>query len=300
MRDRPLISIVVPTKDRAELLKACISSIIKQNFKNFECLIIDDGSIDETKSIVESFNDARLRYYYKSFSDRSKARNFGIEQATGEYICFVDDDDWLGKGHLMAFVDEINRQSSKSEILRVGYLMHSADKILKSSLFNSRQENQMEFVLKKMCGVWSLCIPKQLLTHIKFPPGFPHWQDTYFIALLLANNTLKQLESYTYHYRIHDKMGSLKVVSEEQLRQRANINVAAMKHFFENHFHKISALVDKKLFNFLYSEKNIQYAVLAKKNGFHKLSKELMNQSLESGIHLKLWKYYIQCIINLA
>jgi glycosyltransferase involved in cell wall biosynthesis len=295
----PLFSIIVPTKDRADLLKSCISSIVNLDYINFECLIIDDGSSDDTRQVVDSFHDDRIKYHFKKFSDRSKVRNFGLDNALGTHICFVDDDDWLEQDHLTVFVNEISKDPDNLQVLRVGYKMHTQEKIKKSSVFNDSYQNPIDFIFKKMCGVWSLCIPKDFTESIRFPVGFPHWQDTYFIALLLAEHPFKQLDAYTYNYRVHDKMGSLKVVTEKQLKERAEINVEAIQHFKLNHFDKVSKQVSSKLFDFLVAEKYIQYAALARSSGYPKLSKVLMKRSLRSGFKLTLWKYYVQCFITL-
>lgn len=89
----PLVSIIIPTYNRAQFIAAAIHSIIHQTYTNFEILVIDDGSGDNTKNIVQSFNDVRIFYFFQQHNGRSSARNLGILIAKGKYITFLDSDD---------------------------------------------------------------------------------------------------------------------------------------------------------------------------------------------------------------
>jgi len=94
----PKVSIIIPTYNRTDLLPRAIQSVINQTYKDWELLIIDDGSTDNTKEIVEEFvkKDPRIRYFYKENGGQGSARNLGIKNAKGEYIAFLDsDDEWL-------------------------------------------------------------------------------------------------------------------------------------------------------------------------------------------------------------
>jgi glycosyltransferase involved in cell wall biosynthesis len=93
----PFVSIILPTYNRAYLLKRAIRSILNQTYKNFELIIVDDGSTDNTEEVVEDFHDERIRYIAcKKHRGANAARNAGIKLAEGEYIAFQDDDDiWL-------------------------------------------------------------------------------------------------------------------------------------------------------------------------------------------------------------
>ena len=91
----PLVSVVMPTYNRANLLKTSINSILNQTYKNFELIIIDDGSKDNTKNIIFSYNDKRIRYYSNPTNKGiSYSRNKGFSLAKGKYIMIMDDDDF--------------------------------------------------------------------------------------------------------------------------------------------------------------------------------------------------------------
>jgi glycosyltransferase involved in cell wall biosynthesis len=89
------VSIVIPTYNSARYVTAAIESVLAQTFKDFEILVIDDGSTDETREVLKKYA-APVRYLYKTNGGVSSARNYGIEQARGKYIAFLDADDlWM-------------------------------------------------------------------------------------------------------------------------------------------------------------------------------------------------------------
>ena len=89
----PLVSIIIPTYNRNAMLKRAIQSIINQTYRNIELLVVDDGKNESTKCVVNSFNDKRTKYFGNSKKGANAARNLGVQQAKGEYITFLDDDD---------------------------------------------------------------------------------------------------------------------------------------------------------------------------------------------------------------
>jgi len=89
----PKVSVIIPTHNRVKLLRRSLSSVISQDYRDFEILIIDDYPGSDTENLVNSFQDNRIRYFKVRPMNASAARNFGIGQAKGEYIAFLDDDD---------------------------------------------------------------------------------------------------------------------------------------------------------------------------------------------------------------
>lgn len=92
----PEVSVIITTFDRASFLQAAIESVLAQTFKNFELLVLDNSSKDNTKEIVKSFSDRRVKYFCHKPLNISEARNLGVKKARGKYVAFLDDDDkWL-------------------------------------------------------------------------------------------------------------------------------------------------------------------------------------------------------------
>ena len=95
MKFTPLISVVIPAYNAEQFLDETLESVLSQTYENWECIIVNDGSTDNTESVVKKWceKDARFRYFYKENSGASDTRNLGIKEARGEYIAFLDADD---------------------------------------------------------------------------------------------------------------------------------------------------------------------------------------------------------------
>jgi len=100
MNIRPLFSIVIPTYNRGNILPAAVRSVLAQSCPDFELIIVDDGSSDDTATVVAGFADHRIRYMHQENGGGSKARNTGIKAAQGKYIAFLDADDTFLPDHL--------------------------------------------------------------------------------------------------------------------------------------------------------------------------------------------------------
>ncbi len=93
----PRVSVIIPTRNRAELLHAAMTSVLNQSFRNFELIVVDDHSEDDTQDVLSLFNDRRIKYIRHNVNrGESASRNTGITHSEGDYIAFLDDDDqWL-------------------------------------------------------------------------------------------------------------------------------------------------------------------------------------------------------------
>lgn len=102
MRQIPDVSVIVPCYKQAEFLDECISSVLEQTFQNWECIIIDDGSPDNTYETAKKWTekDTRIKYYKKNNGGLCSARNYGISLARGKYVLPLDADDKIGKRYM--------------------------------------------------------------------------------------------------------------------------------------------------------------------------------------------------------
>lgn len=108
------VSIIIPTYNRADVLCRALDSVLSQSYQDFEVIIVDDGSTDNTKDVLAFYLEEypQLKYFYQENSGSPAiARNFGIMQASGEYINFLDSDDWYLSGRLNKMVDFIERNN---------------------------------------------------------------------------------------------------------------------------------------------------------------------------------------------
>ena len=106
MKDEVLVSVIVPVYNVKGYLRRTVDSLLSQTYRNFELLLIDDGSTDGSAEICDNYEhkDDRIRTIHKQNGGVSSARNCGLQNAKGEYICFVDSDDWVKEGYISDLV----------------------------------------------------------------------------------------------------------------------------------------------------------------------------------------------------
>lgn len=106
---RPLVSVVIPVYNTEKYLNTCLDSVLAQSYSKIEVLLVDDGSTDTSGTICETYKnkDVRVRTFHLENGGVSRARNFGISQCTGQYLCFVDSDDIIDEKYIEDFVKSI-------------------------------------------------------------------------------------------------------------------------------------------------------------------------------------------------
>lgn len=109
---KPLISVVVPVYNVEKYLPKCLDSLLAQTWQNFELILVDDGSPDGSWNIMRDYaaRDSRVRIFKKENGGVSSARNFGMDEARGEYLGFVDPDDWVSPHYLEWMVEAMQEQ----------------------------------------------------------------------------------------------------------------------------------------------------------------------------------------------
>lgn len=112
------VTVVVPVYNVEKYIGKCIESIIKQNYKNIEIILVDDGSKDSSGKICDQYaaKDTRIKVIHKENNGVSSARNYGIDNATGEYICFVDGDDYVMNDYIEYMLELIKKENADISI----------------------------------------------------------------------------------------------------------------------------------------------------------------------------------------
>jgi glycosyltransferase involved in cell wall biosynthesis len=112
-QDEPLVSVIMPTYNRAYIIRHAIDSVRKQTYQNWELVIVDDGSNDDTKSVAKAYKDQRIRYLFKKNGGPCAARNYGIARAKGTWITYLDSDDVLYPPCLATMVKHLQEHPDK-------------------------------------------------------------------------------------------------------------------------------------------------------------------------------------------
>lgn len=111
MGSKIVFSVIIPTYNRADFITKTLDSFLNQTCQDFEIIIVDDGSTDNTNEVVKPYLSDRIFYYKKKNEERAAARNYGAEKARGEYVNFFDSDDLALNNHLIEGVDIITKNS---------------------------------------------------------------------------------------------------------------------------------------------------------------------------------------------
>lgn len=165
-------SIIIPTYNRANLIVDTLDSVFNQTFKDFEVIIVDDGSMDSTKEVVLDYIHkhqlSNCYYNYKENAERGAARNFGIEKAGGQWITFLDSDDLFYPNHLQLVFDFI-KTHSEARIIHSAYEFKTyKDEFLRSVAY-PKDENLNQALLKgNLLSCFGMFIQSELLKEIKF------------------------------------------------------------------------------------------------------------------------------------
>ena len=107
--EQDLISVIIPVYNVEKYLKRCMDSVLKQTYSNIEIIIVDDGSTDTSGSLCDEYwkKDSRITVFHKENGGLSSARNFGLERVSGNYVCFIDSDDFIHENYISFMYDKI-------------------------------------------------------------------------------------------------------------------------------------------------------------------------------------------------
>lgn len=214
-----LVSVVIPVYNtKKEYLDECIQSVINQNYKNIEIIIVDDGSNKETAQLCDTYKfvDSRIKIIHKKNEGVSVARNVGINNATGTWITFLDSDDWIEKN----FFDDIVEYTG-NDVVAYKRVIHKemnltvsdswytdkfwskseeeTSKLIRQVLINDDYSSSLGMVIAKIYNLNFLKI-----NNIFFTKDIPFREDTIFNILLFKHlpKILFEIKS-TYNYRIN-------------------------------------------------------------------------------------------------
>lgn len=199
MKDRPEITVIVPLYNVSSYLTRCIESIRSQHFPSFELLLIDDGSTDTTGTLADEWAaaDARIRVFHQPNAGVSAARNRGLDEAKGRYICFVDADDWVYPSYLNALYAALREGEGEGLVIEGfveaspdGRLFESGvslgDKLWRRSDFGALFRQEAVSELGYSC---SKLYTRSLLDKygIRFPAGIHCCEDLLFMLSYLLH-----------------------------------------------------------------------------------------------------------------
>lgn len=200
----PEISVIVPVYNAENTIRVCVDSILNQSYQDFELVLVDDGSQDGSLQICNDYmkKDHRIRVCQIEHGGVSAARNYGIDQARGTYLSFVDADDYLGREYLMLLADMIHNYPVGIAVIKESIVVagkepvtHGTDVRKSVELLDKEQALREVLIGQDKFGVavWGKIYHRKLWDQIRFPVGVIY-EDLIAIPRVFAQN-----EQVAYH-----------------------------------------------------------------------------------------------------
>ena len=209
------VSVIVPIYNVEKYLKCCVDSIINQTYKNLEIILVDDGSTDNSPKICDEYKniDDRIVVIHKKNGGLSSARNAGIDIITGDYLYFVDSDDYINSHCIEILMKETDdgmysivacgvQNVSEIDIEEKDYDEKYISKTYESiSACNSIYDNPLKD-LRIM--VWNKLYSKNIFKKLRFCDGLIHEDEAIIYQLLFESNNIKYIDTNLHYYRYNE------------------------------------------------------------------------------------------------
>lgn len=293
----PKLSLIIPVYNTENYLRECIESILHQKFQNFEIILIDDGSTDSSGEICEEYGgkDSRFQVYHILNNGQAAARNLGIDKAKGEYIGFVDSDDWIDSSMFERLIDEANR--TRCEVIACNFYI--MDKEGKFSTYTKNPKNRifskddaMHEIINNSILTFSPCnkiYKRELFKEVRFIEGIILEDMDISYRLIYKSSSVAYLANALYYYR-YNTNSTLR--SKFSLKRLDSYQVMLnMYDFYKVNYPKEALFVYTNLVTesiLLYSQILINYKSLLPSYGYLlEIERRLIIASI-----FRNWRYY--------
>lgn len=228
----PLISIIIPAYNPNKWIIKCLDSVLSQTYRNFECIIVDDGSEDGSEKIMDEYaaKDNRIKVIHKQNEGLSNTRNRGLKEAKGTWVAIIDSDDWMDTGYIEGYlmadaeaelvIQSIDDYSKDEPGCDITY--HFTDKLWIGKEIGDLYNHDR---MMRYGTTWSRLYRRSIIEkyNLQFNPYFSSREDVLFAhQYLLHCNKVATTSYYGYHYIYHPKS----LVRTNKLSYRNNKDVS--------------------------------------------------------------------------
>ena len=248
----PLVSVIIPVYNVEDFIGECINSVLNQTYKNIEVILVDDGSTDGSGEICNTYSDERITVIHQENKGLAEARNVGIAAANGEYIYFIDSDDYISKTLIENLLMSIVKTGSliaccnytrKKDELYSGYVLDA--KIMDTfsainGLFNDRGYRFY---------VWNKMFHRSIFEHVTFPKGELYEDIKPMYQAFKSVNHIAYVNKALYFYR--NRPDSITHKYSERSYDRVRAINYIMRDCKDNH-ELFNSLIPKYASNYLY------------------------------------------------
>ena len=279
--NKPKVSIIIPIYNVEKYLNRCLESVVNQTLKDIEIICINDGSTDKSLNILENFTqkDPRIIVINKENGGISSARNKGLEIVQGEYIGFVDSDDWIDSNFFERLyncakkynsdisVTNVLRERKKTKSIRVKYN--------KEKLYTDKNDIFNICDCPNICYVWNKIYNTKFFksTNLCFQEGM-YFEDIMFTTKILhSSKSLVTVPDTLYHYMINDRTSIVKSAtnpkkdSDRYYNQKNsllfcienNIKIKEKEFIINNKYYEFFKIIILKIKDDIKNKKHIYY-----------------------------------------
>ena len=229
------VSLIVPIYNTSKYLNKCIDSLINQTLKDIEILLINDGSSDNSEDIIKKYSDKRIKYIAKKNEGIGKTRNLGIAKASGQYLAFVDSDDYLDK----SFCEKMYNKATKDECdLVICNFYRDCGKLIKASFGDFDCTNLVEMpnlINAVNLGPCNKLYKKELFENKenRFVENLKYEDAPFVVKMLISAKKIGKVNDYLTYYVIHDN-------SETTVRDKRIFDILKITDIIVNDLKKVN------------------------------------------------------------
>ena len=284
------IALIIPTFNRGYCLSSTIQSVLQQTYFNWTLTIIDDGSTDNTKEVVASFNEARITYVYQENAERSAARNKGIAHTEAEWLCFLDSDDVLLPEHLHVLASFIENQKPSPGLIATG-LITQQGQITKKKAFLTLQKNVLEEIGSNFLIPTQVCVHRSVLEKEQFDVRYRLWEDTHLWLRIAAQYPVYQIEEYTAIQNLHEQGTVVQGMKKIRLNDVVQY-VNAIQDLRDKHGARFEGKLPADYFNEYIDSKYRMYLYQARQNKQFLVASQIW---INAWKHRPSWYLFAEC-----
>ncbi|MBM7651849.1 glycosyltransferase family 2 protein [Neobacillus cucumis] len=249
----PKISIIVPVYKVEPYIRKCVDSILAQTLTDFELILVDDGSPDNCGVICDEYAniDKRVKVIHKENGGQATARNAALDIAKGDYIGFVDSDDWIEPDMYELLYNMCEK--NHCEIANCSSIIYFKNKMVKNGKHSLTIHNRNQSMRAMLEGelydevVWTKLIKRNLLEDVRFPVGVMYEDTAFTYKVIHKANKVCCIGASKYHYIKRDDSTMDRAI--KNLRIDGVLIYNEMYHFIEKHYPALCDLVILKLAN---------------------------------------------------
>lgn len=197
--DSVKVSVIIPTFNRARTIEKSVKSVLCQTYSNLEVIIVDDGSTDNTRELIESLNDSRIKYIYQENAGACAARNRGVCNATGEYIAFHDSDDVWHKDKIEKQLECFEKSNADIVFCKMNQIGVNKVRVIPEGIEGGivKQPNNLSEI-----GTQTIIAKRRVFADYRFDQDMPRFQELEWLIRVASKYTLYCLSEGLVDYYV--------------------------------------------------------------------------------------------------